>query len=151
MQSPAYLCGKLQGLTQGPVMYTQVRDGAGGIPRNDRDAAQSSSPESVRLPLDILVVPIRCLRCEFQVLIDLARGLHDALDVLTAAHWPVKSACFETTSSAKTLANALALRCAKAPCQSAAFAVEAGNSPGVFMSSRGDLSWLIAIFLFALR
>jgi hypothetical protein len=56
-----------------------------------------------------------------------------------------------TTSSAKALANALALRRAKAPCQSAAFAVEAGNLPDVFMSSRGDLSCLIAVFLFAFR
>jgi hypothetical protein len=40
---------------------------------------------------------------------------------------------------------------AQSPGQSAAFAPEAGNSPGVFMSSRGDLSGLITVFLFAFR
>jgi hypothetical protein len=124
---------------------------AGGIPRNYRDAAHAFAPESMRLPFDILVVSIRCLLCEFQVLIDLARGLHDALNVCTAAHWPVKSTCFENHVLSKGAVEWLALRCAKAPRQSAVFAAEAGNSPGVFMSSRGDLSWLIAVFLLPFR
>src|SRR5262249_27455207 len=67
------------------------------------------APESVRLPLDILV-SIRCLLCEFQVLVDLARGLHDALNVLTAAHWPVKSTCFENHVLGKGAGE-----CARAP------------------------------------